>query len=130
MLKINCLNHITVKYIGHHELMNSFYKTEAAIFPHRLCYLTAFPLISLIQVSTHLRLFLFKIWTPSVYCFQTSYKISAVLKGPYSHITGCSLINLRGWGVLPGKYCGTTVFADTMDYIGSSRHLYSYRHSV
>jgi len=90
VLKINCLNHITVKYIGNHELMNSFYKTEAAIFPHWLCYLRAFPFIRLFQVSTYLRLFLFKNWTPSVYCFQTSYEISAVLNGPYSHITRCS----------------------------------------
>jgi len=43
--------------VWHHSLllMNSFYKTEAAVFTCRLCFLRVFPFISFIYVQqTHL----------------------------------------------------------------------------
>ena len=42
--------------VWHHSLllMNSFNKTEAAVFSCRLCFLRAFPFISLIFIGRHL----------------------------------------------------------------------------
>ena len=51
--------------VWHHSLllMNSFNKTEAAVFSCRLCFLRVFPFISLIVISTtkYMYLMLFKI---------------------------------------------------------------------
>ena len=48
--------------VWHHSLllMNSFNKTEAAVFSCRLCFLWAFPFISLIEVSVVLALYIDK----------------------------------------------------------------------
>ena len=68
----------------HHslQLMNSFNKTEAAVFSCRLCLLRAFPFISLIKHGIHVHLFtklqLGTIDTPSIQHTDLNYSYKAV----------------------------------------------------